>query len=108
MDNKNPEQQGQQINIELTDEVANGQYANLAFVAHSNSEFILDFVNLMPGVPNTKVRSRIIMNPFHAKRLMRVLIDNIKAFENANGVIKEQEGNQVNIPLTFNGPTGQA
>lgn len=105
MDNQqqNPEQQ---LNIELSEEMADGQYANLAVITHSFAEFVIDFVNVMPNVPKAKVKSRVIMTPHHAKRLMRALVDNVKRFEAAHGIIKEQE--QVNLPFTFGGPTAQA
>ncbi len=83
--------QQQQINIELTEEVAEGIYANLAVINHSASEFIVDFINIMPGVPKAKVKSRIILTPQHAKRLARALSDNVKRFENVHGVIKDYE-----------------
>jgi len=89
----------QQINIELTDEVADGIYSNLAIINHSASEFIVDFVNIMPGVPKAKVKSRIILTPQHAKRLVRALNDNVKRFESVHGVIKDYE--QVTPPINF-------
>lgn len=101
-DNQN--KQGQ-INIELDESVAEGTYANLAIINHSASEFIVDFINIMPGVPKAKVKSRIILTPQHAKRLTKALADNIKKFEQAHGEIKEYE--QPPIPLNF-GPTGEA
>jgi 3-methyladenine DNA glycosylase Tag len=100
------QQEQQQLNIELTEEVADGQYANLAVITHSFAEFIIDFVNVMPNMPKSKVKSRVIMTPQHAKRLMRALIDNVKQFEAANGVIKDQE-NQA-MPFALGGQTGQA
>jgi hypothetical protein len=96
----------QQLNIELNEEMADGQYANLAVITHSFAEFVIDFVNVMPNVPKAKVKSRIIMTPQHAKRLMRALVDNVKRFEAAHGVIKDQE--QINLPFNFGGPTAQA
>jgi hypothetical protein len=95
----------QQINIELTDEVADGIYANLAVINHSASEFIVDFINIMPGVPKAKVKSRIILTPQHAKRLVRALNDNIKRFESVHGLIKDYE--QQAPPINF-GPGGEA
>ena len=95
----------QQINIELSDEMAEGVYANLAMIAHSNSEFVIDFIRLMPGVPKAKVKSRIILTPQHAKRLTKALADNILKFEKAHGEIKDYE--QPPIPMNF-GPTGEA
>ncbi len=100
-------QEEQQINIELTDEMAEGIYSNLAVITHSNAEFIADFINVMPGVPKAKVKSRIILTPQHAKRLMKALSDNIKKYEAVNGPIKEQDP-PTNVPLNFGGPTAQA
>ena len=68
MEDNNKENE-QQINVELSEEMAEGVYSNLAMIAHSNSEFILDFIRLMPGVPRAKVKARIIITPEHAKRL---------------------------------------
>ena len=96
----------QQLNIELTEEMADGTYANLAIITHSFAEFVIDFVNVMPNVPKAKVKSRIVMTPQHAKRLMKALIDNVKRYEAQNGNIKEQE--QQNMPFTFGPPTAQA
>tara|TARA_B100001059_G_C17834131_1_gene586737 strand:+ start:4222 stop:4524 length:303 start_codon:yes stop_codon:yes gene_type:complete len=95
----------QKINIELDQEVAEGVYSNLAIINHSVSEFIVDFVSLMPGSPKAKVKSRIILSPQHAKRLKTALEDNIERFEKSNGKIKNDD--QSNIPLNF-GPTGEA
>lgn len=100
-----PEQQ--QLNIELTEEMADGTYANLAIITHSFAEFVVDFVNVMPGVPKAKVKSRVVMTPQHAKKLMRALIDNIKRYEAQNGVIKDQEQGG-SLPFTFGGPTAEA
>ena len=95
----------QKINIELDQEVAEGIYSNLAIINHSVSEFIVDFVSLMPGSPKAKVKSRIILSPQHAKRLKTAIEDNINRFEKSNGKIKNDD--QSNIPLNF-GPTGEA
>jgi hypothetical protein len=73
--NNQPEMQEGQINIELTDEIAEGIYSNLAIITHSPSEFIIDFVKIVPGVPKAKVKSRIILTPQHAKRLMHALTE---------------------------------
>jgi hypothetical protein len=104
-----PEQNHQpqsQINIEISEEVAEGQYANLAIITHSHAEFVIDFVNVMPGTPKSKVKSRIIFTPQHAKRFMNALLENVQRYEAANGHIKDLE--EVQIPLTFGGPAGQA
>ena len=98
--------QPNQINIELSEEVAEGVYSNLAMIAHSNSEFVIDFIRLMPGVPKAKVKSRILLTPQHAKRLLAALGDNISKFESVHGTIKQTEG--VGIPMNFGGPTAQA
>ena len=97
--------QQNQINIELDEKTAEGIYSNLAIINHSSSEFVLDFVALMPGVPKSKVKARIILTPQHAKRLLKAIAENIQRFEGAHGDIKDSE--QPQMPLTF-GPTGQA
>jgi hypothetical protein len=94
------------LNIELTEEIAEGTYSNLAIISHSNSEFVLDFIKVMPGLPKAKVKSRIMMTPQHAKRLMRALQDNINKFESLNGNIKDAEGPQ--FPMNFGGPKAEA
>lgn len=102
----NPAEQNNQINIEISEEVSEGNYANLAIITHSHAEFVVDFVNVMPGTPKSKVKSRIILTPFHAKRFMKAMVENVKKFEAANGVIQDMEA--VEIPFTFGGPTAQA
>ncbi len=94
-----------QINIELDEKVAEGIYSNLAIINHSVSEFVVDFISLMPGTPKAKVKSRIVLTPQHAKKLLKALNDNVKRFEQAHGTIKDYE--QPPIPLNF-GPTGEA
>jgi len=98
------EQEGQ-INIELDENTAEGMYSNLAIINHSASEFVLDFVCIMPGVPKAKVKSRIVLTPQHAKRLVKALAENVHRFEVAHGEIKDTE--QPSIPLNF-GTAGQA
>lgn len=93
------------INIQLDDQIAEGIYCNLAIINHSVSEFVVDFVKVMPGVPKSKVKSRIILTPQHAKRLLKALNDNVVRFEKKHGEIKDFE--QPTIPLSF-GPTGEA
>jgi len=97
--------QENQLNIELDEAMADGIYANLAIINHSVSEFVVDFINVMPGTPKAKVKSRIILTPQHAKRLAKALADNIQKFEEAHGDIKDYE--QPPIPMNF-GPAGQA
>lgn len=97
------------LNIELSDEVAQGNYSNLAIITHSASEFIVDFVRVMPGMPKAQVKSRIILTPDHAKRLLMALQDNVLKFEKNHGPIKVGEGNTgiPPFPISFGG-TGQA
>jgi hypothetical protein len=96
-----------QINIELSEEVAEGIYANLAMIAHSNSEFVIDFIRLMPGVPKAKVKSRVVITPEHAKRLLKALNDNIEKYEETFGAIKQSE-EAPKFPLNFGGTIGEA
>ncbi len=98
---------GNEINVELPEDIADGIYSNLAIITHSHSEFIIDFIKIMPGVNRAKVKSRIILTPQHAKRLLRALQDNIQKFENQFGQIRTDDGYE-GIPLNFGGPTPQA
>ena len=95
-----------QLNIEISEEIAEGVYANLAIITHSHAEFVIDFVNVMPGTPKSKVKSRIILTPQHAKRFMKALTENIKRFETTNGNIQDIE--EIQLPMNFGGPTAQA
>lgn len=95
------------LNIELTAEAAEGIYSNLAIISHSSSEFIVDFVRVMPGVPKAPVKSRIVMTPENAKRLMKALQENIGKFEKNFGQIKEHRGGPA-MPMNFGGPTAKA
>jgi len=108
MDEKKQKQQ--QLNIELNEEIAQGIYSNLAVITHSSSEFVLDFVRIMPGIPKANVKSRIILSPEHAKRLLLALQDNIKKFESVHGQIKDVKpgSDPSRTPLNFGGPTAQA
>ena len=92
MENEN---NNNQLQIELKDEVAQGTYANLAIITHSTSEFIIDFVRIMPGLPKAGVQSRIVMTPEHAKRLMYALQDNVNRYEQAMGTIRMPEEMQL-------------
>ncbi len=87
----------QKIDINLSEEVANGVYSNLAIITHSNAEFILDFAAMMPGLPKGQVRSRVIMNPQNAKRLLHALADNVAKFEEKNGAIKDNVAEPIPI-----------
>lgn len=106
-DKKDPKQN--QISIELKEDVAQGVYSNLAIITHSSSEFVIDYVRVMPGVPKADVKSRVILTPEHAKRLMLALQDNIKKFESVHGTIKKVEGSGIPpITMNFGGPSAQA
>ena len=83
-DNK---QQGQ-LQIELPQEIAQGEYANFAIITHSSSDFIIDFARVLPGVPKAQVKSRVILAPEHAKRLLAALQENIQRYEHEFGTIK--------------------
>jgi hypothetical protein len=97
------------ISIELKEDVAQGIYSNLAIITHSPSEFIVDFIRVMPGIPKAEVKSRIILTPEHAKRLLHALKDNIAKYESVHGPIKQGEGQgDTMIPLNFGGPSAQA
>lgn len=85
MENK---EMNNQLQIELKEDVAQGTYANLAVITHSSSEFIVDFVRVMPGIPKAGVKSRIVLAPEHAKRLLRALEENIGKYERMFGPIR--------------------
>lgn len=100
--------QKNQVNIELGEEQAEGTYANLAMITHSHAEFIIDFIKMMPGMPKAKVKSRVILTPQHAKRLLRALKENISKYESMHGVIETPEGPEGLPPFHLGGPTAQA
>lgn len=106
--NSQPQNPEGSIDVELSEDIAEGTYANLAMIAHSNSEFILDFIRLMPGVPKAKVKARIILTPEHAKRLLEALRDNIGRYEEANGGINEPNDTFRFPGGGYGGPVGQA
>jgi hypothetical protein len=97
-----------QLQIDLPEDVSEGIYSNLAIIAHSNSEFIIDFLRLVPNVPKAKVKSRIILTPQHAKRLLRALNENVQKFEKQHGKIAETEPNNGGLPPIGFTPTAQA
>ena len=81
-------EQGGKFQIELPAEIAQGEYANLAIITHSSSDFVVDFATLLPGVPKAQVKSRVILAPEHAKRLLLALQENIVRYEREFGPIK--------------------
>ena len=100
------EEKKNSINLELDENLAQGSYSNLVLINHSVSEFVIDFINVMPGVPKAKVKSRIILTPQHAKRFSKALNENILRFEKSNGEIKDFDKQQ---PISLNfGPVGEA
>ncbi|WP_235299559.1 DUF3467 domain-containing protein [Portibacter marinus] len=103
-DEKKP---GNQVNIDLPEEIAEGTYSNLAIISHSHSEFVVDFIRLVPNVPKAKVKSRIIITPEHAKRLMKALADNVAKYEKQFGPIGESQQKEIYPPMNFT-PTAQA
>ncbi len=96
-----------QLNIELNEEMAEGVYSNLAIITHSHAEFVTDFIQMMPGMPKAKVRSRVIMSPLNAKRLMHALSENIQKYEQMNGVIQDVEQPPF-PPMNFGGTLNEA
>lgn len=94
------------INIEISEETAEGIYSNLAIISHSNAEFVVDFIRMMPNVPKAKVKARIVLTPQHAKRLLYALKDNVQKYEMQFGKIDEPE--QALPPMNFNTPPAQA
>ena len=93
------EEKKQQFDIELNREVAQGTYSNLSIISHSSSEFIVDFIRIMPGMPKAEVKSRIILTPEHAKRLLLALQDNVRRFEIDFGKINLPESLGPVFPL---------
>lgn len=106
MAQENPNEEGQ-INIELPEDVAEGTYVNLAMIAHSNSEFVVDFIRVMPGLPKARVKSRVILTPEHAKRLLDALKDNVQKYEASFGSI-QSTGDDFQFPMNFGGTMGEA
>lgn len=102
---KKQQSQGQQqVNIELPEELADGEYANFVVITHSHAEFIMDFTRVVPGSPKAKVQSRIIMAPQNAKAFLNALENNIERYEKQHGEIKVQGGKQGPGPFGFNPP----
>lgn len=103
---ENNKENQNKINIELPEEVAEGVYSNLALLTHSPTEFVCDFVQVMPGMPKAKVRSRVIMTPENAKRLLNALQDNIRKYEESIGNINS--GGSDLPPINFGTPPTEA
>ena len=101
MNDNEKKQQG--LQIELTPDKAQGEYANFAIITHSSSEFIVDFARMLPGVAKAQVRSRVILAPEHAKRLLGALQENLMRYEQTFGVIKMPQASQPRTIAPFNG-----
>lgn len=99
------ENKKQNMNIEINDQTSEGVYSNLAVINHSPTEFVVDFIQIMPGVPKARVKSRVILTPQHAKRLAKALAENVSRFENQFGDIKDTQAPA--MPMSF-GPPGEA
>jgi Protein of unknown function (DUF3467) len=97
-----------QMEVELSEDMAEGVYANLAMIAHSHSEFVLDFIRMMPGVPKAKVKARVVITPEHAQRLLQALKDNIRKYEEAYGKVTAMEDQAFHFPMNFKGTVGEA
>ncbi len=102
--------QQNQLNIELPEDVAEGIYSNLAIITHSHSEFVLDFIRVLPGTPKSKVKARVLLTPHHAKKLQKALDDNLSKYEATHGSIEEppEAPDEGGIPMNFGGPTAKA
>jgi len=95
-----------QVEIELPEEEASGTYSNLVMITHSASEFILDFISVMPGVPKAKVVKWMVLTPDHAKRLANALNENVSRYEEEHGKISGKE--RFDVPFNYRGPTPEA
>ncbi len=85
------------FSVDVSEDNFLGVYANLVIISHSSSEFVLDFARVMPGYPNAKVLSRVVMTPDHSKRLLRALTENIRRYEKNYGEIDMHEEDDENV-----------
>jgi len=108
MEQKRNKKKNQQIEIELKDDEATGTYSNLVMITHSPSEFVFDFISMMPAVPKAKVLKRIVMTPDHAKRLANALNENIRKYEAENGTISTSSKERFDMPFNYRGPKPEA
>lgn len=104
--NQNKPKKGKPIEIELKEDESTGTYSNLVMITHSPSEFVFDFISMMPAVPKAKVVKRIVMTPDHAKRLANALNDNIRKYEAEHGTITSKE--KFDMPYNYRGPKPEA
>ena len=103
-----PSKKPERLSIELSEDKAEGVYANLAMIAHSKSEFVIDFIRLMPGLPKARVKSRVIVSPTHAKQLLAALVEDIKKYENTFGNIEASSQDMPSFPINFGTNRGEA
>ena len=96
------------IDIDLSEEIAQGNYANLAIISHSTSEFVIDFATILPGLSKASVKSRVILTPEHAKRLLYSLQENISRYESNIGRIEIPKPHTTEDPIINMGPMGKA
>lgn len=97
-----------QLNIELSEEMAEGTYANLSIITHSSSEFIFDFVRMMPNAPKAKVKSRVVMNAENAKRFLAALQENVARYEEQFGKLENGREGDYQFPFQLTGVKGDA
>ncbi|GIV32141.1 MAG: hypothetical protein KatS3mg030_443 [Saprospiraceae bacterium] len=96
-----------QLQIELPDNIADGEYSNLAVITHNQTEFVFDFIRMAPNMPKARVKARVILTPEHAKRFFRALSENLKKYEAQFGSIHENDVPPF-PPMSFNTPPAQA
>ncbi len=108
MSKENQHKKEQELNINLPEDVARGNYCNLAIIVHSPTEFVMDYVSVLPGVQQGVVQSRVIMHPVHAKRLLNALQENVAMYEKQFGEIQDVQNTNIQFPLNFNGTAGEA
>lgn len=103
-----PPDSSNEMNIEMDEETAEGTYSNLVMISHSSEEFVLDFIRVVPGVQKARVKSRIIVTPQHALRLLDALEENIERYEEAHGTIQNNDGGMPDQLMKFGGFGGEA
>jgi hypothetical protein len=96
-----------ELNVEITEDIAEGIYSNLAIISHSNAEFIFDFIRILPGIAKARVKTRVVMTPQHAKRLLLTMQDNLQKYEGTFGTIDLKDGDG-GSPFGFGGPAATA
>lgn len=108
MESENRPKKGKPIEIELKEEEASGTYSNLVMITHSPSEFVFDFISMMPAVKKAKVVKRLVLTPDHAKRLANALNENISKYEKEHGPISTSKKGKFDMPFNYRGPKPEA